>query len=146
MAVYSNRAFIDPGDPAVVLGGPDVTSTNPANHPGVSGVDVDPIYAYVVFDAALLGPEMATAGGGTWDVTFEFRPSGYPTSAASTVSVTHSEGALTGLTGTYFTVSTTLAAASPALSGPDSYTLVVVVEDSQGDLVELLRTVTFRKS
>jgi hypothetical protein len=144
MAVYSYRAFIDPDDPAVALGGPGLTDADPATEAATgisSNAGVDPSYAYVLFDAALLGPEMATAGGGTWDVTFEYRPSGYPTSAATSTSVPHNEAALTGLTGTYLVVSDSV----PALAA-DTYTLVVIVEDKQGDLHELSRTVAFRKS
>jgi hypothetical protein len=142
MAVYSYRAFISPTDPAVALGGPGLTDVNPAGAAaGISTQLLDPTYAYVLFDAALLDSAMATAGGGMWDVTFEFRPSGYPTSAASTKTESYNGAALDAVTTGLFVVSTTV----PALSA-DTYTLVVIVEDSQGDLEALSRTVAFRKS
>jgi hypothetical protein len=140
MAVYCYRAWIDPDDPAVVNGGPGVTDVNPATatYHGWSSQATDPGFAYVLFDAALLDSAMATAGGGTWDITFDFRDAATPDVTGTTVTVTHNAAALTGLVGTYFTVSTPV----PALAA-GSYVLVVIVEDKQGDLQELKRTVAF---
>jgi hypothetical protein len=142
MAVYSNRGFINPGDPAVVTGGPDTTDINPATatYDGWSGQDTDPNFAYVLFDGDQLGPEMATAGGGTWDVTFDFRDAATPTITGTTVTVPHNGAALTGLSGN-FTVSTPV----PALAA-GNYVLVAIVEDSQGDIHEVARTVAFTVS
>jgi hypothetical protein len=84
---------------------------------------------------------MATAGGGTWDVTFDFRDAATPTVVGTTVTVTHNGAALTGLVGTYFTVSTPV----PALAAGD-YLMVVTIEDKQGDLIEEPRTVAITKT
>jgi hypothetical protein len=146
LAVYTYRAFIDPDDPAVVVGGPDVTAVNvpgalAAWGQGWSGTDTDPAWAYVVFDNALLDTAMATDNGGTWDITFDFRDAATATVAGTTVTVPVNAAAISAAAGAYFTVATSV----PALAAGD-YTLVVIVEDKQGDLIELLRTTDFTVS
>jgi hypothetical protein len=142
MAVYCYRAWIDPDDPAVVNGGPGLTDINPATatHDGWSSEDADPAFAYVVFNAALLSTDMATnSPDNDWDITFDFRDAATPDTPGTTVDRPQNAGALGAASGTYYPVSCPV----PALAA-GNYVLVVIVEDADGDLIELPRTVAFR--
>lgn len=139
MAVYSERAFVSPSGgtgAAVVAGGPAATDVNPgtAAYDGWTSVDTDAGYVYVVFEAARLDSGLANP---TWDVTFDFRDAATPTIAGTTVTVAVAAGSITApVAGTYFTVYTPV----PGLASGD-YVVVVTVEDKQGDLIDLARTI-----
>ncbi len=150
MAVYSMRAFIEPTFSVVVMGGPGTTEVPldplPDYH-GWSTATVDPDWAYVEFAAAHLGPELAAAGGGTWDVTFYFGADATPTSTPESVTVEDSAmvsfdaADLTGLTGDYFTA----AAAVPAMTSGMKL-LWATVETPTGGAYQLGRTMLFEQS
>jgi hypothetical protein len=141
LSVYCYRAFVRAtggAGTAVVLGGPGLTDVNPAaaTFDGWSTQLVDPTYAYVAFDVAELDTNLAV--GGTWDITFDFRNASTPTTTGTTVTVNVSAAAISGASGTYFYVATSV----PALAAGDKL-LAVIVEDRDGDLIELNRTVAF---
>jgi hypothetical protein len=145
LAVYCYRAFIEPTTEAVVLGGPAVTNVDLTTIPdwhGWTSASVDPVWAYIEFDAARLGPELA--GAGTWDIVFYFGPKATPTDTPETVPVEDSAGVsldaadLTGITGDYFTV----AAKRPNMT-PGMKLMWATVETITGGVVQLPRTVTF---
>jgi hypothetical protein len=87
MAVYVYRAFIQPTDVPVALGGPTIKGTaDTANGPwaGLAGGPAsDPGYAYVVFDAMRLGPGLAHGSEPVWHVRFELRSASAPDTPAS---------------------------------------------------------------
>jgi hypothetical protein len=144
MAVYMYRAFIQPTDAAVVVAGPDVSDLDPtaAGYHGIQGVDTDPGFAYVGFDAARLGTTLAV--GGSWQVEFKFLVGEGPTVAdVVTISVTEAEitdanDAVAATGDPYFYVVTPISLVSTGV-----HTLVVSVEDSDGTMKELPRRVTF---
>jgi hypothetical protein len=146
MAVYSQRAFVSPSGgtgAAVVLGGPGLTDVDPGvvSYDGWSTDLVDPDTAYVVFDAARLGTALATDTGGTWDVVFEFRDAAAPTGPAVMLfGFSISPAVISGASGTYFSLWSTGLEGSLAAG---DYVFVVIVEDKQGDMIELARTVAY---
>jgi hypothetical protein len=158
MAVFMWRAFIASTGAAVVLGGPDTTDAtgaglaagvnNPGtlNHYGWSDVGTDPTWAYVAFDALRIDTDLAA--GGTWDVTFDFRDAATPTVAGTTLTLTMNPAAIGAAwtagrnSGDPYLV---LAVAVPAL-GTGDYVLVVHVEDKDGTVYALDRTVSFSLS
>ncbi|MFB3880839.1 MAG: S-layer homology domain-containing protein [Armatimonadota bacterium] len=139
MAVYAYKAFIGTTTNAVILGGPGLTNvdltTVPAYH-GWSSAGVDPVWAYVEFDAAAVGPGLA--GAGTWDIVFEFASVDTPTTIEDSVGVSLDAADLTGITGTYFTV----AAKRPNMT-PGQKIMYTTVEGKDGTPYKLARTVTF---
>jgi hypothetical protein len=142
MAVYCYRAFIDPDDPAVVNGGPGLSDVDPgtATYAGWSSTDKDPAFAYVLFDASLLSTDMASnSPDNDWDITFDFRDAATPDVTGTTVDRPQDVAALGAAAGTHYVVYCPV----PALSVGNKV-LVVIVEDAQGDLIELPRTVAFR--
>jgi hypothetical protein len=144
LAVFMYRAFIQPTGTqnAVVLGGPATTDVDPdtAGYDGWSSQDVDPGYAYVVFDGLELGPDLDGDADTNWTVTFDFRDDATPTTVGTTVDVDTAASSLPG-TEQYFVVSTPV----PGLASGD-YVLVVLVEDETGAMVEIARTVAFTVS
>jgi hypothetical protein len=141
LSVYCYRAFVQAtggSGTAVVLGGPGLTDINPAiaTFDGWTTQLVNPAYAYVAFDVAELDTNLAV--GGTWDITFDFRDASTPTTTGTTVTVNVNAAAISGASGTYFYVATSV----PALAAGDKL-LAVIVEDRDGDLIELNRTVAF---
>lgn len=148
MAVYSMRAFIDPTFSVVVMGGPGATLLDPLpSYHGWSSSTLDPVHAYVEFDAARLGPELAAAGGGTWDVTFYFGPMDTPTTTPETTTVEGSAmvsfdaADLTGLTGDYFTAAADIPGMTPGMK-----LMWVEVETPTGGTYQLGRTVSYEQS
>jgi hypothetical protein len=139
LAVYCSRAFIEGADAPVVVGGPAVTDvdllTVPAYH-GWTSTLVDPDWAYVEFDAAAVGPDLA--GAGTWDILFEFAPIATPTTIEESAMVSLDAADLTGLTGDYLTV----AADIPGMT-PGQKIMYTTVESADGTPIQLSRTVTF---
>jgi hypothetical protein len=141
LSVYCYRAFVRATAGAgtgVVLAGPGLTDVNPAaaTFDGWSTQLIDPGYAYVAFDVAELDASLAV--GGTWDITFDFRDASTPTTTGTTVTINVNAATITGASGTYFYVYTPV----PALAAGDKL-LAVIVEDRDGDLIELYRTVAF---
>jgi hypothetical protein len=139
MAVYVYRAFIGTTAQAVVIGGPDVTdvdlTTIPDSH-GWSHQSTDPDWAYIEFDAAAIGPELA--GAGTWDIVFSFAAATTPTTIEDTAAVSLDAVDLTGVTGDYFTVR----AKVPNMT-PGKKIMYTTVEGIDGTPYELTRTVEF---
>ncbi len=140
MAVYMWRAFVMPTGNPVVLGGPAVTAVNPgtATYNGWSsrsgGPASEPGYAYVVFDAARLGPNLA-AGDGSFDVRFDLRG---PVARAGVASLTeHDLNAARDTAWSsgvpYYAVWWDIPGELPA----GLYTLVVSVEHEPGVFQEL---------
>jgi hypothetical protein len=142
LGVYCYRAFIGTTVNAVVLGGPAVTdvdlTTIPSEH-GWSNARIDPDWAYIEFDAAAIGPELA--GAGTWDIVFYFADAATPTTVEDSAAVSLDAADLTGVTGTYFTV----AAKIPAMT-PGEKIMSTTVEAKDGTVVQLARTVLFEQS
>jgi hypothetical protein len=142
MAVYTYRAFIGTTTQAVVIGGPDVTDVDltviPDSH-GWSHQSADPDWAYIEFDAAAIGPELA--GADTWDIVFSFAAVTTPTTIEDTAAVSLDAADLTGVTGDYFTVR----AKVPAMT-PGEKIMYTTAEGRDGTTYELGRTVTFQQS
>ena len=134
MAVYAYKAFIGTTTNAVVLGGPGLTNvdltTIPSYH-GWSGATIDPVWAYLEFDASLVGPSLA--GADTWDIEFSFAAIATPTTIEDSVGVSLDAADLTGVTGDYFTV----AAKRPNMTSGEKIMYTTV------EGVQLGRTVTF---
>jgi len=149
MAKFCYRAFIEPvTDPMImVLGGPGLSALDAeaAAFDGVSTVLEDPTYAWVAFDAALLS-DFTPSDGGTagWDIEFDYwlLEDGTPSVSVATVTESIAAGDLVGLTGTYFYVSS----AVPALAADSDYQLIVSVEEADGNMAALKRTVDFSTS
>ena len=146
MAKFCHRAFVEPaidaGPVIVVLGGPGLSAVDPevATWDGVSTVLDDPDYAWVAFDAALL--DGFVPSGANWDIQFDYYllEDGTPSeTVVTTVTESIAAASLTGLTGTYYYVSS----AVPALTADNDYQLVVSVEEADGNMAELKRTVDF---
>ena len=139
LAVYCYRAFIGTTVNAVVLGGPAVTdvdlTTIPSSH-GWTSATIDPDWAYIEFDAAAIGPELA--GAGTWDIVFYFADVDTPTTVEDSAGVSLDAADLTGVTGDYFTVRADI----PGMT-PGQKIMWATVEDKNGIPNELTRTVTF---
>jgi hypothetical protein len=147
LAVYCYRAFIAPTTEVVVLGGPGATDVDLTTVPdwhGWTSAAVDPDWAYLEFDAAAVGPELA--GAGTWDIVFYFGPMATPTDTPETVPVEDTAGVsldaadLTGVTGTYFTA----AAKIPVMTSGEKL-MWATVETATGGVVQLGRTVQFEQ-
>jgi hypothetical protein len=139
MAVYAYKGFIAPTTCAIVLGGPGLTDTNPTTTmPDVGWTSnlSNPLFAYVLFDSAKMGPELLAGANGTWDITFEFREADAPTHVAALATVNVDD--LTA-TGDYFLVSVNV----PDTMVTGNYALAVMVEDKTGVQRELWRTVPF---
>lgn len=138
MAVFMYRAFIQPTGCAVVMGGPATTDVNPAtaSYDGWSGQDTDPVYAYVLFDAAALDDNLDGDTNSNWEVQFDFRDAATPTTTGTVVNVNVPVASIPG-TGTYFTVSV----AVPGSLAAGDYVMAVLVEDETGAMVEIGRTV-----
>ncbi len=142
MAVYVWRAFVAPAGTPVVLGGPAVTSVNPAaaSYQGwssrPSGSASAPGYAYVVFDAARFDPAMA-AGDGSFDVRFELQGpvTCRGTSSLTDVDLATARDAARSSGVPYYAVAWEIPAGLPS----GSYTLVVSVEHAPGVFQELPR-------
>ena len=138
MAVYAYKAFIAPTTNIVVLGGPAVTdvdlTTIPSYH-GWTSATIDPDWAYLEFDASLVGPELA--GADTWDIVFSFAAIATPTTIEDTASVNLDAADLTGVTGDYFTV----AAKVPKMTSGQKI-MYTLVEGMDGP-TQLARTVAF---
>jgi hypothetical protein len=142
MAVYVWRAFVAPTGTPVVLGGPAVTSVDPAavSYQGWSSVSSasasDAGYAYAIFDAARFGPALA-AGDGIFDVRFELRgpvtESGTRSLTADELTAARDAAQSSGVP--YYAVAWDVPADLP----PGSYTLVVSVEHAPGAFQELPR-------
>ena len=149
IAVFLYRAFVAPFPNAVVLGGPGVTTVDPTATPYVGwssrvGDAKQPGYAYVVFDAVRLGPQLARPGrDGTWDVRFELRAASAPEAgavAAGVVSLTPLEltqirNAAVASGDPYCVVAWQM----PSLPAGD-YILVVSVETENGSMYQLALT------
>jgi len=146
MAKFCHRAFVEPaidaGPVIVVLGGPGLSAVDPevATWDGVSTVLDDPDYAWVAFDAALL--DGFVPSGANWDIQFDYYllEDGTPSeTVVTTVTESIAAAGLIGLSGTYYYVSS----AVPALTADNDYQLVVSVEEADGNMAELKRTVDF---
>jgi hypothetical protein len=144
MAKFCDRAFIQTVTPPMIMcvGGPGVSELDPeaVAFDGVSTVLVDPDFAWVAFDAALL--DGFVPSGANWDIQFDYYllEDGTPSeTVVTTVTESIAAASLTGLTGTYYYVSS----AVPALTADNDYQLLVSVEDADGYLAELKRTVDF---
>jgi len=152
MAVFVWRAFVMPTGVPVVLAGPGTTSVDPATtaYVGWTNVNVDPAYAYVVFDALRLDANLITpAGTADWDVVFEFHDAANPTGpAVASASYALSAAAMqaaynaAAASGDPYLVASV---AVPALPSGD-YVLVVLVEDQTGALSEVTRKPAFSVS
>jgi hypothetical protein len=128
MAVYVSRTFIMPTGSVVVLGGPAITSYNPATLGELgwssisSGGGGIPGFAYVMLDAARLSTDMAPL-----DITFELREGATPTSATVTLDATDIQDAIDAVTTSggepYLVVSWMI----PGGLTPDDYVLVVTI-------------------
>jgi hypothetical protein len=149
MSVYSYRAFVQAtvgdGTP-IVNGGPGTTGINPATalFTGWSMDQFDPTHAYVSFDVAALDGNLADDNTGWWDITFDFRDASTPTVTGTTQTESFNAATIDGASGTYFLVS--IAIPAGVTGTPGDYVLAVIVEDREGDLIELNRTVWFRVS
>jgi hypothetical protein len=146
MAAFLYRAFIEPTDSVVVLGGPavtavDVTTADYNGWTSTSTLDgADPGNAYVAFDAVRLGPALVGADG-TFDVRFELTPAGGGAATETTVSldataVTAAHDAAMASGDPYFTVSWDM----PALAS-GAYTLTVYVTNADDVEIQAGRTV-----
>jgi len=149
MAVFVYRGFMMATGCAVVLGGPEITALDPATVTyygwcSVTSADAgDPGYAYVIFDGARLDynlayPQTPTA---TWEVTFELRGPTAPT-PSHTISwdqTTDIQGAYDAVTTNNGVPYTVMYWDIPAGLTPGDYTLVVLVEDPQGNMNEVAR-------
>ena len=153
MAVFVYRAFLQPTDVPVVLGGPAITAVDPvtAGYWGWSsratGAAADPGNAYVVFDAVRLGPGLADDG--SWDVQLEVRSAASPDApaggdyttllslSADDLSAARAAAAAGGVP--YHAVAWRL----PAGLTPGDYVLVISVQDGTGTMRELPRRVSF---
>lgn len=137
MAVYAYKGFIAPTTCAVVTGGPGLTDTNPESSMpdvGWESNTSNPLFAYVLFESAKMGPELLAGANGTWDITFEYRDAAAPTHVMALATVNVDD--LTA-TGDYFLVS----AAVPDTLATGDYILAVMVEDKTGVQLQLPRTV-----
>lgn len=155
MAVYVYRGFIQPSGSAVVVGGPAITTEDPAaaSYHGWGSVASSEVggslYAYVVVDAMRFGPELVgpDLSNGTWQIRFELRDAGNPDTPAMGTSTAI---ALFGASDLAAAKTAALTTGTPyypvSWSIPDDlaagdYVLVVTVEDSKGNLRELPRRV-----
>ncbi len=144
MAVYCQRAFIEPTDRAIVNGGPDVTNVNPnsATYFGWSHAGQNPVYCYVLFDAGKLGTNLAMGSNDMWDIRFEFRTTAAPTVTVAQKVVQFTAAQIAAASGDYFVAATDV----PDTLLTDDYVMLTFVEimgpTSPID-VQLYRTVEF---
>ena len=147
MAVYVYRAFIQSRASGVILGGPAIAASDPAadDYYGwaavAGGPASDPGYAYVVFDAARLGAELAHDG--SWDIKFELRAAAAPNNPAAgdytavcSLSAANIEAARNAALSSgvpYLAVSWDI----PSGLAAGDYVLVVSVEDQDGNMNEV---------
>jgi hypothetical protein len=144
MAVYCQRAFIEPTTGAIVNGGPDVTNVNPnaATYFGWSHAGQNPIYSYVLFDPAKLGTDLAIGTNSLWDIRFEFRTADAPTVTVAQTVVQFSAAQIAAASGDYFVAATDV----PASLLTGDYLMVTFVEIEGPTCpidLELYRTVEF---
>jgi hypothetical protein len=155
MAVYVYRGFIQPSGSAVVVGGPAITTEDPAaaSYHGWGSVASSEVggslYAYVVVDAMRFGPELVgpDLSNGTWQIRFELRDADNPDTPAMGTSTAIALFGASDLAAAKMAALTTGTPYYPvSWSIPDDlaagdYVLVVTVEDSKGNLRELPRRV-----
>jgi hypothetical protein len=144
MAVYVQRAFIEPTTCAIVNGGPDVTNVNPstATYFGWSHAGQNPVNAYVLFDPAKVGADLVVGGNNLWDIRFEFRTADAPTVTVAQRVVQFTGAELTAASGDYL-VATTLVPDTLLTDNYVMFTFVEVEGPTQPIFVQLARTVEF---